>query len=216
MMQNYAHIAFTDEVKRLQTEYGSRNAYARREAELGANGLSEAEAAFISEQDSFYFATQSESGFPYIQHRGGPKGFLKVITPTTIGFTDFRGNKQYITIGNLATNTKASLFLMDYAQRIRLKIFAEARIIPIAEAEKSEPELVRLLAPDDYAHHAERLIVLDIQAIDWNCSQHITPRYTAEQVAKAWEKESRYIASLEAEIRYLKEQLANTHYSPKP
>lgn len=208
MMQNYAYIAFTEEVKKLQTQHGSRNAYARREAEQGFTGLTDAEADFIREQDSFYLATQSESGYPYIQHRGGPKGFLKVLTPATLGFTDFRGNKQYISVGNLATNPKVSLFLMDYAQRVRLKIFAHARIIPIADAEKKEPELVRLLAPDNYAHHAERLILLDIQAIDWNCSQHITPRYTAEQVAKAWEKESRRIAELEAEILYLKAQLS--------
>jgi predicted pyridoxine 5'-phosphate oxidase superfamily flavin-nucleotide-binding protein len=203
MAQNYAEIAFSSEVKKLQKIYGSRNAYARMEQSVFYDGLTESEIEFISDRDSFYLATAGESGYPYIQHRGGPKGFLKVIDKNTLGFVDFRGNKQYISIGNISTNHKVSLFLMDYARQTRLKIYAEARIVALED----EPQLLATLAPHEYPHKAERMMLLSIQAFDWNCPQHITQRYTAEEVAKAWEKQSVYVASLEREIHRLKAEL---------
>jgi uncharacterized protein len=203
MAQNYAEIAFTDEVKKLQTEYGSRNMYARMEQSAYFDGLTESETNFIRERDSFYMATTGESGFPYIQHRGGPKGFLNIIDKNTLGFVDFRGNKQYISVGNIATNSKVSLFMMDYARKARLKMYAEARIVSLED----EPRLFETLDPQEYAHKPERMMVFHVQAFDWNCPQHITPRYTAEEVAKAWEKQSVYIAKLEQEIQRLKEDL---------
>ena len=203
MAQNYAEIAFTGEVKKLQEIYGSRNTYARMEQSVFYDGLTDNEIEFIRERDSFYLATMGESGFPYIQHRGGPKGFLKVIDKHTLGFVDFRGNKQYISVGNMATNTKVSLFLMDYARQTRLKMYAEVRIVALED----EPELFATLDPKEYPHKAERMMVFAIQAFDWNCPQHITPRYTAEEVAKAWEKQSAYVAGLEQEIKRLQEEL---------
>lgn len=203
MAQNYAKIAFTDEVKKLQKIYGSRNTYARMEQSDFYNGLAESEIDFIHERDSFYLATASESGYPYIQHRGGPKGFLKVIDKDTLGFVDFRGNKQYISVGNITTNCKVSLFLMDYTRQTRLKIYAEASIVALED----EPQLLATISPHEYLHKAERMVLLSVQAFDWNCPQHITQRYTAEDVAKAWEQQIRYITALEQEVQRLREEL---------
>ncbi len=203
MAQNYAEIAFTDEVKELQKIYGSRNTYARMEQSVFHDGLTDSEMDFIRERDSFYMATVGESGYPYIQHRGGPKGFLRAIDKHTLGFVDFRGNKQYISIGNIATQNKVSLFLMDYARQTRLKIYAEALTVALAD----EPKLLATLQPGEYPHKAERMMLFHIQAFDWNCPQHITPRYTAEEVATAWEKQSRTITTLEREIVRLREAL---------
>ncbi|MFY7998195.1 MAG: pyridoxamine 5'-phosphate oxidase family protein, partial [Candidatus Kapaibacteriota bacterium] len=183
MAQNYAEIAFTDEVKELQKIYGSRSTYARMEQSVFHDGLTDSETDFIRERDSFYMATVGESGYPYIQHRGGPKGFLRVIDKHTLGFVDFRGNKQYISVGNISTHNKVSLFLMDYARQTRLKIYAEASIVAL----ENEPQLLATLQLGEYSHKAERMMLFYIQAFDWNCPQHITPRYTAEEVAKAWE-----------------------------
>ena len=203
MAKNYAEIAFTDEVKELQKIYGSRNTYARMEQSVFHDGLTESEMDFIRERDSFYMATVGESGYPYIQHRGGPKGFLRLINKHTLGFVDFRGNKQYISVGNIATHNKVSLFLMDYARQTRLKIYAEARIVAL----ENEPQLWATLQLGEYSHKAERMMIFHVEAFDWNCPQHITPRYTAEEVAKAWEKQRRTITALEHEIVRLREAL---------
>jgi uncharacterized protein len=159
--------------------------------------LNEHEAAFIGERDSFYQATVSESGWPYIQHRGGPLGFLKVLDDRTIGFADFRGNVQYLSVGNLNANERISLILMDYPNRQRLKIWGCARIVH----EIDDPDLMAKLELPSYKARVERGIVIHIEALDWNCPQHITPRYAKAEV-------DNLIAPLLEEIRALKLQVS--------
>lgn len=200
MARNFASLAFTDEVKALQQKFGSRASYERVEKRNVVDGLSENEAAFIEDRDSFYMASIGENGFPYIQHRGGPKGFVKVIDANTIGFIDFSGNRQYITVGNLATHANVSLFMMDYSARARLKIYAKAEVVELS----ANPELFKLLSLSDYQAKPERMILLHIEAYDWNCSQHITPRFTSEEIETALAPQREYIKKLEDEIKALK------------
>src|SRR5476651_783331 len=167
---NYSKIAFTDAVKEVQEKQGSRTSYARVEEHKYTDGLTEFEEEFIARQDSFYMATISASGYPYIQFRGGPKGFLKMLDQETLAFIDFGGNKQYISTGNLATNNKVALFILDQAAKERLKIFAEACILAIDE----NPELYAKLDLKGYSFKPERIIVLKVKGYDWNCPQHIT------------------------------------------
>lgn len=197
MATNYASLAFTDQVKVLQEKYGSRASYDRMEKRQVIDGLSENEVHFIRERDSFYMATIGENGFPYIQHRGGPKGFLKVIDRNTIGFIDFSGNKQYISVGNLATNKNTSLILMDYAAQARLKIYARTEVVAL----NAKTEWANLFTLENYAAKPERILVLHIEAYDWNCPQHITPRYTVEEVEEALEPQRAYIRQLEEELK---------------
>ncbi|GAB3912195.1 hypothetical protein GCM10028803_55070 [Larkinella knui] len=138
-----------------------------------------------------------ENGFPYIQHRGGPKGFVKVIDKETIGFVDFTGNRQYISVGNIQTHPQVSLILVDYPRRTRLKIYAEAKIVELTD----NPALFELLDPADYPHRPERMVILTVKAYDWNCPQHIKPRYTAEDIADALAERDDYIRSLEEKLR---------------
>lgn len=197
MARAFSEIAFTDSVKAMQTRYGSRQAYSKFDlAEERKDYLGEYEIAFLVERDSFYMASVGENGWPYIQHRGGPKGFLKVLDEKTIGFADFRGNKQYISIGNLSVDNRVSLFIMDYPNRQRLKIWARARIVH----EDEDPTLVTKLAVPGYQAKLERGIIMTIEAIDWNCPQHITPRYSKAEVDKL-------IAPLLEEIQALKSQI---------
>ncbi|MFQ5603437.1 MAG: pyridoxamine 5'-phosphate oxidase family protein [bacterium] len=179
MNQNFTKFAFTDSVKRAQEQSGSRKSYARMEVSGDQYVLTEREIPFIQSRDSFYMATVGENGWPYAQFRGGPKGFLKVLDHTTLGFADYRGNMQYISTGNLNSSSKASLFLIDYPTQKRLKIWAESEVI---DAEQDAELLAKLKMPD-YKAHIERLIIFRIQAFDWNCPQHITPRYTREEIA---------------------------------
>ena len=178
MNQNFTKLAFTDNVKKIQEQYGSRKSYARMELSGDKYILTGREIPFIKSRDSFYMATVGETGWPYVQFRGGPKGFLKVIDNTTLGYADFRGNMQYISAGNINTNHKASLFLIDYPSRQRLKIWAESKVI---EAD-DDPQLLKKLIDSDYEARIERMIIFNILAYDWNCSQHITPRYTTEEI----------------------------------
>ena len=178
MNQNFTKLAFTDSVKKIQEQYGSRKSYARMELSGDKYILTGKEIPFIKSRDSFYMATVGETGWPYVQFRGGPKGFLKVIDNTTLGYADFRGNMQYISAGNINTNHKASLFLIDYPSRQRLKIWAESKVI---EAD-DDPQLLKKLIDSDYEARIERMIIFNILAYDWNCSQHITPRYTTEEI----------------------------------
>lgn len=202
MAKNFASVAFTDEVKALQERYGSRKSYARMEKQLNISGLTEFEVDFISQRDSFYMASIGENGFPYIQHRGGPKGFVKVIDANTIGFVDFMGNKQFITVGNLATHQKVSVIMMDYPAQARLKMYAKASIVELNE----QPELLDLLTLRDYPARPERMMLLHLEAYDWNCRQYITPRYTAEEVEEVWMPQRKYIQKLEQEIKRLNEK----------
>lgn len=197
---NYAKLAFTDAVKALQEENGSRRSYDRVEKQNVTDGLSANEIAFIEDQDHFFMASFGENGYPYIQHRGGPRGFLKVLDPNTLAFVDFGGNKQYITVGNLQTNPNVSLILVSYPHRARLKIYAKARVVELA----GNPELFEKIDPADYPHRPERMLLLEVQAFDWNCPQHITPRYTVEDIETAFAPQKQYIEKLEAELRDLK------------
>ena len=160
MAKNYPALAFTDAVKKIQEKSGSRNSYARMERDTYVDGLTENEIQFISNMDSFYLATISENGYPYIQHRGGPKGFLKVLDKKRIGFIDFRGNMQYISIGNMATNNNAAIIMVDYPARARLKILAKASVIEL----KDDAALYDLLDLKDYQFRPERMMVFDIEA----------------------------------------------------
>jgi predicted pyridoxine 5'-phosphate oxidase superfamily flavin-nucleotide-binding protein len=200
---NYPKMAFTDAVKDFQERYGSRASYGRMEQHRYVEGFTESEVEFIENQDNFYMSTISENGYPYIQFRGGPKGFLKVIDQETLGFLDFSGNKQYISTGNLATNNKTALFLLDQAAKARLKIFAEASVLPI----EGNIELFNKLNLDDYKFKPERIILFKVKAYDWNCPQHITPRYTLEEIRDEFEAQHEYINKLRAENAALKAQL---------
>jgi predicted pyridoxine 5'-phosphate oxidase superfamily flavin-nucleotide-binding protein len=181
MGHRFAEIAFTESVKAAQARNGSRALNARMEALAGPNAeLSDREAAFVAARDSFYLATVGETGWPYIQHRGGPPGFLKVVDPRTLAFADFGGNRQYVSVGNAAQNDRVSLFLMDYANRLRLKVLGRIEVHDLGEA---PPELVFEVELPGYRARIERVIVIRVEAFDWNCPQHITPRYTAEEFA---------------------------------
>lgn len=198
-MSSSTDVAFTLSVKRLQDRRGSRGAYARMEEKGGfATKIDDGLAAFIANKRSFYFATAKRNGQPYIQHRGGPKGFLRVLDPTTLAFADFGGNRQYITTGNLADNPRAMLFLMDYTQRRRVKIWGTARAV------EDDAELIAKLFPDAYKARAEQAIVFTVAAWDANCPQHIPQMLFAEDVAEAFAERDRRISALEAEIALLR------------
>ncbi len=178
MSQNFTLFAFTDSVRKCQEHYGTRRSYARMENAGDRYQLTANEISFIESRDSFYMATAGENGWPYVQFRGGPKGFLKVIDDTTLGYADFRGNGQYISTGNLHASNKAALILMDYPTQQRLKIWAE---VTLMEAEQ-DAELIKHLEIPDYQARIERSVILTVRAYDWNCPQHITPRYTLEEI----------------------------------
>ena len=203
MAKNFAAIAFTDAVKAMQEKLGSRSSYARMERDTSIDGLTENEIDFIAQRDSFYMASIGENNFPYIQHRGGPKGFLKVLDAKRIGFIDFRGNMQYISTGNIATNNNVALIMVDYPARARLKILAKAEIVGLID----DPSLYDLLDLDDYKFKPEQMMIFNIEAYDWNCPQHITPRYTAEDIEEAFAGQRNYLAKLETEIEELKLKL---------
>ena len=168
-------IAFTPAVKSQQERMGSREGYARMEQSGGwSDRIDTSLKAFIAECDSFYLGTASAERRPYIQHRGGPKGFLKVLDASTLAFADYAGNRQYVSAGNLSENDKAYIFLMDYPNRQRLKILARASVVDA----KDDPALVEKLVLPEYKARIERAIVFDIEGFDWNCPQHITPRFT--------------------------------------
>jgi hypothetical protein len=168
--------------------------------------FTEDESEFLSLQDSFYMATVAENGWPYIQHRGGPEGFLKVLDEKTLGFADFRGNRQYISIGNLAADHRCALILVDYPNRARLKILAHAETKDLT----ADPALAARLTPADYKAKVERGIVFHLAAFDWNCPQHITPRFTEAQLAPALKDLQERMVRLEAENQSLRKRLARS------
>jgi len=202
---NYQQLAFTDAIKKIQEEVGSRSTYDRMEKMSVVDGLTDNEINFIGDRDSFYMASFGENEYPYIQHRGGPAGFIKVIDNKTIGIVDFAGNRQYISTGNISKNEKVALILLSYPQRARLKIYANAKIVDLKENE----ELYNLLKPADYKFKPERMMIFEIQAYDWNCPQHITPRYTAEEIEEALLPQKEYIKNLEDKIKELESKLSN-------
>jgi uncharacterized protein len=188
MTHRNSEILFTDSVKQAQTRYGSRVQMERLQQHGQANeALTEAERDFIQARDGFYLATVSESGWPYLQHRGGPAGFVRVLDGKTLGYADFRGNRQYVSTGNIAHDDRVSLFFMDYANRARLKLLGHARIVDAAE----DPGLAARLAVSGYPARVERAVLITVESYEWNCHQHITPRYTeAEFAAMARERAS--------------------------
>lgn len=201
MSHKFFDLTFTPAVKRAQEHFGSRRGLARFEdGEPDFFGLTEDEIEYIGERDSFYLATVGENGQPYVQFRGGPKGFLKVLDKETLGYADFRGNLQYISTGNLSGNNRAALILMDYANRQRLKILARVEIKDAGDA----PELIQKFETLGYKAKIERAIVLHVEAFDWNCPQHITPRYTADEIQTMIKPLYEQVEKLEAEIERLK------------
>jgi uncharacterized protein len=204
MAKNFAEIAFSDAVKALQEKHGSRKGYDRMEKLNIIDGLSENEMGFIENRDSFYLASIGVKNFPYIQHRGGPKGFVRVIDKHTIGFIDFSGNKQYISVGNFATNNNVAIIMMDYPAKARLKILAKAEVVEL----KDNPELLSKLDLGDYQYRPERMMLFHIEAYDWNCPQHIIPRFTVDEIEKALMPQLNKIEQLEKENLMLRQKIA--------
>jgi predicted pyridoxine 5'-phosphate oxidase superfamily flavin-nucleotide-binding protein len=196
-------VAFTPAVKDIQSRKGSRMAYAHVEDRGGwRTEIDQDLAAFLAEANSFYFATASAEGQPYIQHRGGPKGFIRVLDKNTLAFADYKGNQQFITQGNLSENPKAYIFIMDYAHRRRVKLWGEAKII------EDDPALVKSLMPTGYRARPEQAILFHIEAWDTNCPQHIPQKFDAADVSGALASRDARIAELEAELAALKGQPA--------
>jgi len=204
MSNGFLDIATTPSVLAAQAANGSAGLYDKVVAKRPSNRFSDTEAGFIGARDSFYMASVSENGWPYVQHRGGPPGFLKVIDETTLAFPDFRGNRQYISLGNVTANNCVALILMDYPRRRRLKLYARIEARDLA----TDPDLAALLTLPDYRGVVERAFLLNLEAFDWNCPQHITPRFTEAEIAAASVPLTERLAALEAENAALRAALA--------
>ncbi len=205
-MGRFSELAFTPGVKAVQSAMGSRRAYARLDGQgRTPDALGEDEAAFLAERDSFYMASVGETGWPYVQHRGGPKGFVKVLDPHTLAFADLRGNRQYISVGNAGHDDRVALIFVDYPHRARLKVLAHARLV----SRQEDPELfARVVGDGDGAGaQAERVFVLRVEGFDWNCPQHITPRFTEKELDEVLEPVKARLAALAAENRELRRKL---------
>lgn len=205
MASSFLDIARTPSVKAAQTANGVGEYWDGFKGKRVFTRFTEAEVQFLAARDSFYMATVSESGWPYVQHRGGPPGFLRVFDDKTLAFADFRGNRQYITLGNVMANDRASLILVDYPNRRRLKIFAHIEMKSL-DADDTLAEAVML---PDYEAKPERACLLHLEAFDWNCPQHITPRYTEADIEAAFTKIGMQIGRLKAENKALREELAS-------
>jgi predicted pyridoxine 5'-phosphate oxidase superfamily flavin-nucleotide-binding protein len=202
MLHPSSDIAFSQAVKAVQTRRGSRAAYAKVEAHGGfRTGIDETLTAFLAQVDTAYLATASAAGQPYAQHRGGPKGFIRVIDAHTVGFADFIGNRQYISTGNLAENDRAFLFLIDYANRRRIKLWGRARVV------EGDAGLRALLMPEGYAARPEQVVLFTVEAWDANCPQHIPQKFDGADVAAAIQRLQDRIAHLEFENTRLRQQL---------
>jgi len=202
MSRHFAEIAFTPAVQREQEKHNSRHLYARgAQAGEAEARFSEAEHEFIAERDGFYMATVSETGWPYIQYRGGHKGFLHVLDDQTLGFADLRGNRQFVSTGNLKGDDRVALFLMDYATQSRLKILGRAEIHE--EDERAAELIARFRMPQEKTP-SERAFVIHVEAFDWNCQQHITPRYSEEELRRILEPTRRRMEAMEKELAELR------------
>ena len=198
MANMFTKIAFTETVKEIQKLMWSRKNYARFEEGAPQNDhFTENEIEFIQDRDSFYSATISETGWPYVQHRGGPKGFLKVLSTKQLAFADYSGNRQYITVGNLTQNPRISLILVDYPHPARLKILGTVQLV----SPEQNSKLFELLTPPNYSARIDRAFIINVEGFDWNCPQHITPRWTAEEIKRA-------ILPLQERIIELEKQLS--------
>ena len=195
MAFKFHELAFTDSVRKAQKEYYGQSRPIHPVP--GPDALTHDEIDFIQARDSFYIATVSETGWPYLQHRGGETGFLRVLSPTQLAFADYKGNRQLISVGNLSVTDRVMLFLMDYPQRTRLKIMGHA---PLEDARK-HLELVAQLAEPEVRDQVERLFFIDVVSFDWNCSQHITPRYSVEEIKGIVAPLQQRIAELEAQLK---------------
>jgi predicted pyridoxine 5'-phosphate oxidase superfamily flavin-nucleotide-binding protein len=210
MGNKYLEIAATDSVKRVQQRLGSRTAYARREGGPAIHQqLGPEEISFIEAQDTFFLASVSETGWPYVQHRGGPKGFLKVLDQSTIGFPEFSGNRQYLSFGNILQDPRVSLFLLDFRRQERLKIFGRATLAERAE----NPDLFRRLETENLPSKVERGIIIQVEAFDWNCSQYIVPRFSEDEVRDLLQPLKQRINELETRIRNQESRTANPSLS---
>ncbi|KAA1177265.1 pyridoxamine 5-phosphate oxidase [Rhizobium tropici] len=203
MSYGFMDIAVTPAVRRAQAEMGADHLWSDFKGHREFDRFSTRETAFIAERDSFYMASVSETGWPYVQHRGGPPGFLKVLDDRTLAFVDYRGNRQYISTGNLAENDRTCLFLMDYPARARLKIYARAEKLAL----DADPALTATVTNGDYGATAERIFRLKLEAFDWNCPQHIVPRYTEAEFLAASQHLMNKVALLEQENASLRERL---------
>ena len=204
MSRSFSELAFTPLVKAQQEKHGSRRQYQRvEESGPPGNSLGPDEQAFIALRDSFYMASVSETGWPYIQHRGGLPGFVHILDPSTLGFADLRGNKQYISLGNVQHDSRVALFFMDYPNQTRLKILGR---VEVHEDDSEAPALVESLRTAEKFAVVERAILIHVEAFDWNCPQHITPRYTLEELQPSLDALQQRLAKLEAENAALRSE----------
>jgi uncharacterized protein len=197
MARNYRHTMFSDAVKAVQERHGSRASYLKMDADADGtpDALTAKEIGFIALRDSFYMASVTAHGWPYMQHRGGPAGFLRHMAGNRIGFADYRGNRQYLSTANLAGNDRVSLFLMDYPNKDRLKLVGHAHSVELAD----DPALVTSLMPAGYRATPERAFLIDVIGWEWNCSQHITPRFTEAEISAAIQPMAAELNQLRAE-----------------
>ncbi len=207
MGRRFQELAFTPLVKAHQREHGSRSQYERMEqsSPQGKDTLGDAETDFIQGRDSFYMASVSETGWPYIQHRGGTKGFVRVVNPALLGFADLRGNKQYVSLGNFDHDPRVALFFMDYPYQTRLKILGR---VEVHEHDSEAPALIESFRPTDKSDIIERVILIHVEGFDWNCPQHITPRYTMDELQDVLAPVREKLVKLEAENAALREKLS--------
>jgi predicted pyridoxine 5'-phosphate oxidase superfamily flavin-nucleotide-binding protein len=203
MSYGFLDIAVTPSVRAVQVQMKVDHTWQDFKGHREFDSFTNSEAAFIAARDSFYIATVSETGWPYVQHRGGPAGFLKVVGDRTLAFADYRGNRQYISTGNVAANDRACLFLMDYTRRERLKVYVHVETLGVED----DPALTALVTDPAYGAKVERIFRLRLETFDWNCPQHITPRFSEEEVSAAVAPLRERLAALEAENRALRSQL---------
>ncbi|MDR6624413.1 pyridoxamine 5'-phosphate oxidase family protein [Caulobacter segnis] len=201
---SFLDLATSPSVRAAQAEMGVDHLWNPGRVDRQMETFTENEAAFIAERDSFYMASASQSGWPYVQYRGGPAGFLKVLDETTLAFADFRGNRQYISVGNLDADDRVALIMVDYPRRARLKILAHAERLAL----DAEPGLLERVTDPNYRARPERIFRLKLAAFDWNCPQHIVPRFTEAEISRAVQPLREQIQSLEAENRALRARLA--------
>jgi len=204
MSYGFLDVAVTPSVRAAQSAMGRDRVWQDFKGHRELDKFTPNEVAFIAQRDSFYVATVSETGWPYVQHRGGPPGFLKVVDEKTLAFADYRGNRQYISVGNLGVDDRAALILMDYAGRARLKIYAHVASALL----DTDPHLAALVAMPGYKAKPERILLLRLVAFDWNCPQHITPRFTEAEITEAVQPLRDRLSAVEAEITELRAKLA--------
>lgn len=205
MSYGFLDIAITPSVRAAQKESGADSLWSDFKGHRAFDRFTENEAAFIADRDSFYLATVSETGWPYVQHRGGPRGFLKLVDDRTLAFADYRGNRQYISVGNAKAENRACLLLMDYARRARLKMYVRVEVIAL----DTNPALTQLVTVPSYKAKIERIFRMQLENYDWNCPQHITPRFSEKEIAEVIRPLRERLEALESENNQLRAKLAS-------